>query len=249
MTPDENRGGGQSEPMLTRSLVHPPSAISPCPNYFQRGALRDRESNRPTDDRTVRVKDLQLTAVPSHTANRWRSMGDRALTPAHCAAVIEKARALVTPTIRYDPSYVGIAFPNGDVPATSGVCADVIVRAFRGDGRDLQALVNSDMRSDFARYPAIWGMRKPDTNIDHRRVPNLMNWFARHGIVLPLSQKGSDYLPCDIVAWDLGNGVTHIGLVSDRVLNGKPAMIHHIGGHPTEEDVLFSWRMIGHFAL
>jgi uncharacterized protein YijF (DUF1287 family) len=95
----------------------------------------------------------------------------------------------------------------------------------------------------------LWKLRRTDANIDHRRVPNLMTWFARHGAVLPLSRAAADYAACDVVAWDLGSGVTHIGLVSDRVQGGRPTVVHHIGGHPTEEDVLFGWRMIGHFAF
>jgi uncharacterized protein YijF (DUF1287 family) len=197
----------------------------------------------------ARATNLRAAWVDRFVAEYKPNGRARSLAPASCTAVIARARSLVTPAIRYDPSYVGMTFPDGDVPPDRGVCADVIVRAFRSDHRDLQALVNRDMRQDFARYPHIWGLGGPDTNIDHRRVPNLMTWFTRHGAVLPLSRNPGDYQPCDIVAWDLGNGVTHIGLVSDRVTGGEPALIHHIGGHPEEENVLLAWRLIGHFAF
>lgn len=174
---------------------------------------------------------------------------ERSLPPAQCARVIDKARALVSPSIHYESAYSKIGFPNGDVPEDRGVCADVLVRAFRADGRDLQALLNQDMRRAFETYPSLWALSGPDPNIDHRRVPNLMTWFTRNGAVLPMTANAADFQPCDVVAWDLGIGVTHIGLVSDRTIGGNPAIIHHIGGHPTEEDVVFKFRMIGHFAF
>jgi uncharacterized protein YijF (DUF1287 family) len=173
----------------------------------------------------------------------------RGLAAAQCASVLQAARAQVSDSISYDPGYFRIRYPSGDVPSGKGVCADVIIRSFRAASIDLQQLVGEDMSAHFASYPRLWGLRQPDHNIDHRRVPNLMAWFQRNGTTLPISPRGSDYAPCDVVAWDLGGGVTHIGVVSDRTTGGRPLIVHHIGGHPTEEDVLFSWRIIGHFAF
>lgn len=149
----------------------------------------------------------------------------------------------------YDPSYVKIPYPGGDVPINRGVCTDVIVRAYRKAGVDLQAEVHKDMESAFFAYPTIYGRRDTDTNIDHRRVPNLMVFFSRHGITLPISKQSRDYLPGDIVAWDLHDGITHIGLVVDRKNPDSPQwmVVHNIGDGPKTEDVLFDWRIIGHF--
>jgi uncharacterized protein YijF (DUF1287 family) len=165
----------------------------------------------------------------------------RSLDASRCAKAIAKARTLSGADIAYDPAYVRIAYPDGDVPAKSGVCADVIVRSFRAAGIDLQRVVHEDMEARFSAYPQLWGLRKADPNIDHRRVPNLMTYLDRKAAKLPLQE---DFRPCDIVAWDLGGGVTHIGLVTDR-----GTIIHHIGGRPAEEDVLHAFRIIGHFAF
>jgi uncharacterized protein YijF (DUF1287 family) len=164
----------------------------------------------------------------------------RTLPPAQCVKVLAAARAMVGAPIEYDPSYEKIPYPGGDVPKGKGVCADVIVRSFRAAGIDLQQLVHEDMRRDFGSYPHRWGLQQPDANIDHRRVPNLMKWFARNRATLP---PDADFQPCDVVAWDLGGGTTHIGIVTD-----KATIVHHIGGRPSEEDVLHSWTIIGHFA-
>lgn len=163
-----------------------------------------------------------------------------AMPAAQCTKMLEKARAMVGAAIEYEPAYVRIAYPNGDVPANTGVCADVVVRSFRGIGIDLQQLLHEDMQKHFRAYPARWGLRAPDANIDHRRVPNLMKFFERHGKALPLDK---DFHACDVVAWDLGGGVTHIGIVTDR-----GTIVHHNGGHPSEENVLHAWRIIGHYA-
>lgn len=146
----------------------------------------------------------------------------------------------------YDPAYVAIPYPGGDVPAGRGVCTDVLVRAFRAVGADLQRLVHEDILAAPAAYPKRWGRRAPDTNIDHRRVPNLMAFFGRHGRRLPLSADPRDYQPGDVVAWDLGGGTLHIGLVvAGR--GARPLIVHDIGQGPKLEDVLFSWKVIGHY--
>jgi uncharacterized protein YijF (DUF1287 family) len=149
----------------------------------------------------------------------------------------------------YDPSYVKLAYPGGDVPADRGVCTDVVVRAYRALGVDLQVGVHEDMAAHFAEYPPIYGRRAPDPNIDHRRVPNLMVFFGRRGKTLPITQDAKDYRPGDVVAWDLGGGVTHVGLVVDRKDAGgaRWLIVHNIGLGPKLEDGLFSWKIIGHF--
>ena len=163
------------------------------------------------------------------------------------AAAIERAQHIV----RYDPAYVRIPYPNGDVPADTGVCTDEIIRIYRAVGIDLQKEVHEDMEANFSIYPnqARWGLAHTDTNIDHRRVPNLMVFFSRKGQKLPLSLRAEDYSPGDLVTWDLGGNVPHIGMVIDRKSpqSGHRLIIHNIGAGPKMEDVLFNWRITGHY--
>jgi len=152
--------------------------------------------------------------------------------------------------VRYDPTYFKIDYPGGDVPAEVGVCTDEVIRSYRAVGLDLQKLVHEDMAANFSLYPRTWGLKKPDTNIDHRRVPNLMVFFARQGASLPVTQEARDYKPGDVVTWDLGGGLTHIGVVvgvpSDA--DGRRLQIvHNIGAGPKMEDVLFAWKITGHY--
>lgn len=149
----------------------------------------------------------------------------------------------------YDPSYIRIDYPNGDVPENQGVCADVIIRAYRKLGMDLQKEAHEDMAENFDLYPKLWGLEKPDTNIDHRRVPNLMVFFKRKGQTLPITENPNDYLPGDIVIWDLSHGKTHIGIVIDKLSSNKqrPLIVHNVGIGPKINDVLFEWKIIGHF--
>jgi uncharacterized protein len=163
------------------------------------------------------------------------------------ARFLQSAYDQVGRTVSYDPSYEAIAFPGGDVPIGRGVCTDVVVRAYRGIGIDLQLLVNQDMRAAFAAYPRLWGLSHPDPNIDHRRVPNLMTFFARHGQVLPISNEARDYRAGDIVTWRLPDGRPHIGLISDRQENGRPLAIHNIGAGAKVEDVLFAFTITGRY--
>jgi len=139
--------------------------------------------------------------------------------------------------------------PNGDVPANTGVCSDVVIRAYRKLGIDLQKEVHEDMKANFNKYPKNWGLSRPDRNIDHRRVPNLMVFFSRHGTVKNISQNASDYKPGNIVCWDLGGGLTHIGIVSrKKSKDGKRhRIIHNIGAGQVLEDCLFNWKIIGHY--
>ena len=164
------------------------------------------------------------------------------------AAIATAARTQVGVTTSYDPSYRRIAYPNGDVPIDTGVCADVVVRALRGIGIDLQSEVNADMRAHFSAYPANWGLSKPDRNIDHRRVPNLRRWFQRKVWSLGVSDDAADYLPGDLVSWTLPNGRPHIGVVSSRrAASGRPLVVHNIALGAREEDVLFAWTITGRY--
>jgi len=153
-----------------------------------------------------------------------------------------------TITTSYDASYAKLDYPNGDVPPETGVCADVVVRGFRKAGIDLQKELHEDMTAHFAKYPKKWGAKKPDKNIDHRRVPNLMTWFDRQGKSLPVTQNEKDYLPGDVVAWVLADGRPHIGMVSRIKVEGtdRYAVVHNIGLGARLEDVLFQWGINGH---
>lgn len=161
---------------------------------------------------------------------------------------VGKAREQVGVTIRYDGSYVSLSYPMGDVPKETGVCTDVVVRAMRGMGIDLQRAVHEDMKAHFSAYPKQWGLKKPDSNIDHRRVPNLMKFFERKGWKKPVSDKPHDFLPGDLVCWMLPGDLPHIGIVSDRKSEkGIPLIIHNIGAGAQEEDCLLLFTMTGHY--
>ncbi|MCB1581783.1 MAG: DUF1287 domain-containing protein [Marinicella sp.] len=149
----------------------------------------------------------------------------------------------------YDGSYQKIAYPMGDVDENKGVCTDVIIRSYRALGIDLQQLVHEDMKAHFADYPQLWGLKKPDSNIDHRRVPNLETYFRRHGKVLPITDRPHDYQPGDLVTWRLnGTNLPHIGIVSDQLASsGNYKIIHNIGLGPQINDMLFNHKIVGHF--
>jgi hypothetical protein len=153
-------------------------------------------------------------------------------------------------SVRYDPSYVGIPYPNGDVPADTGVCTDEVIRSYRALGIDLQKEVHEDIKANPTAYPNHSRGTHPhtDTNIDHRRVPNLMFFFTRKGESLPITNKSGDYTPGDLVTWDLGGNVLHIGIVVDRKSpSGRYLVVHNIGWGPKLEDVLFNWKITGHY--
>jgi uncharacterized protein YijF (DUF1287 family) len=153
-----------------------------------------------------------------------------------------------TPKVTYDPKYVAIGYPNGDVPPSQGVCADVLIRSYRALGIDLQKLVHADMAAHFSDYPRLWKLKHPDTNIDHRRVPNLRVFFARHGTSLKLTQEPADFLPGDVVSWSVPPALPHIGIVStQKSASGTPLIVHNIGGGEVLEDVLFAFEMTGHY--
>jgi uncharacterized protein YijF (DUF1287 family) len=162
----------------------------------------------------------------------------------------DAALKLTTQKVQYDPQYFSIPYPNGDVPADKGVCSDVVIRAYRKVGIDLQNEVHEDMKANFNLYPKNWGLKSTDKNIDHRRVPNLMKYFSRFGTVKKITTHSDDYKPGDIVAWNLGGAITHIGIVVNKKSpDGKRYMIvHNIGAGQVIEDVLFAYSIIGHYS-
>lgn len=163
------------------------------------------------------------------------------------AAAIERTNH----SVKYVSAYVHLDYPGGDVPADTGVCSDEIIRAYRAVGVDLQKEVHEDMVKNWARYPpkSKWRQAHPDPSIDHRRVPNLMVFFTRKGESLPVTERAEDYSPGDIVTWDLGGDVPHIGIVVNVKSreSGRLLIVHNIGQGPKMEDVLFSWKTTGHY--
>ena len=153
--------------------------------------------------------------------------------------------------VRYEPAYVRIPYPGGDVPADTGVCTDEVIRSYRAVGVDLQKEVHEDMERNFDAYPKKWRrfLGHPDSIIDHRRVPNLMVFFQRNGASRPITRRAEDYTPGDLVTWDLGRNVPHIGIVVDQKdrISGRYMIVHNIGQGPRMEDVLFNWTITGHY--
>ena len=162
-------------------------------------------------------------------------------------AAIERTNHFIT----YDGTYHSIKYPGGDVPSNIGVCTDVVIRSYRKIGIDLQVLVYQDMKNNFSKYPSkkIWGLNRPDPNIDHRRVPNLQVFFKRNGKSLRVTNEIQDYAPGDIVTWMLPGNLPHIGIVTDRYnqYSGTPKIVHNIGRGPELEDALFMYPITGHY--
>lgn len=165
--------------------------------------------------------------------------------------IVLAARHQIGKTVIYDPTYVGLKYPGGDVPIERGVCTDVVIRALRDAfSMDLQKLVHEDMKKAFSQYPKIWGLKKPDRNIDHRRVPNLKKYFERHGYAVAITQNADDYLPGDLVTCTVGHNLAHIMIVSDKkTRNGVPFVIHNIGSGVKEENRLFDFPITGHYRI
>jgi uncharacterized protein YijF (DUF1287 family) len=163
--------------------------------------------------------------------------------------LVEAARERTSHQVTYNGSYLRVDYPGGDVPDNVGVCTDVIIRSYRKLGIDLQQVVHEDMRANFGLYPGNWGLKKPDTNIDHRRVPNLQTFFTRHGSKLPVTRDVDDYSPGDLVTWMVAGNLPHIGIVTDsKTLFGKrPLIVHNIGRGPVLEDMLFEYPITGHY--
>jgi uncharacterized protein YijF (DUF1287 family) len=164
-------------------------------------------------------------------------------------SLADSSLTLVRKKVQYDASYFTIDYPNGDIPADKGVCTDVVIRAYRKMGIDLQKEVHEDMKAHFDQYPKNWGLACPDRNIDHRRVPNLMTFFGRYGSVLRVSQNATDYKPGDIVCWNPIGGMTHIGIVSGETSGDgrRNLIIHNMGLGQVLEDSLFDYKIIGHY--
>ncbi|SHG11338.1 DUF1287 domain-containing protein [Dysgonomonas macrotermitis] len=176
--------------------------------------------------------------VKAQEADFYKQLSDAAISLTHSKVI-------------YDPAYFKISYPKGDVPSNKGVCTDVIIRAYRKLNIDLQKEIHLDMKANFDKYPSRkkWGLNSTDTNIDHRRVPNQQVFFSRKGTVKPITNNSQDYLAGDIVSWNLGNGLTHIGIVIDKKSrDGKrPLIVHNIGQGQVIEDCLFSWKITGHY--
>ncbi|WP_215398539.1 DUF1287 domain-containing protein [Rheinheimera oceanensis] len=189
---------------------------------------------------------LKLTLLLLLLLLPLRSMADT-FNDKLVAAALERTEHKV----RYDGRYMRIAYPNGDVPADMGVCTDVVIRSYRALGIDLQQLVHEDMRDNFALYPSkrIWGLTRPDSNIDHRRVPNLQAFFSRHGESLVVSRQGSNYQPGDLVTWMLPGNLPHIGIVVNKTSadGQRPLIVHNIGAGPVLADMLFDYSITGHY--
>ena len=180
-----------------------------------------------------------------------RSIVEKVLTFQDHLAI--QAELRLQSDVTYDGRYLKIGYPMGDVPENIGVCTDVVIRSFRGLGIDLQKRVHEDMKRNFRSYPKKWKLTKPDTNIDHRRVPNLMTYFKRAGASLKITDDPMDYFAGDVVAWDLGNvngkNMVHIGIVSNYVSEhtSNPLIVHNIGAGPQMNDMLFDYKIIGHY--
>ncbi len=164
---------------------------------------------------------------------------------------VDAANSQIGITTGYDPAYVSLSYPKGDLPRRTGVCTDVVIRALRdAHGIDLQEQVHRDMKANFASYPKKWGLKRPDSNIDHRRVPNLRRYFERQDASLPISTNPDKYTAGDIVSWNLPGNLTHIGIVSNtRLADGTPLIIHNIGRGARAENILFAFEITGHYRL
>ena len=209
-------------------------AISSVSRYLRRSAAVFRISRN-----LAHLAVLLLPGVATH-AQETRSFP---------AALIGAAIERTNHTVTYNGSYRSIDFPGGDVPDNIGVCTDLIIRAYRGIGVDLQELIHLDMKSSFSEYPRDWGLGRPDPNIDHRRVPNLQTFLSRHGQELPVTDNGQDYEPGDLVTWMLPGNLPHIGIVVDRTTldGGRHLVVHNIGSGPRIEDILFVYKITGHY--
>lgn len=190
---------------------------------------------------------IAFFALSSATAQRTPPVSREEFTKRLVAAAIERTHH----SVRYVPEYIRLPYPDGDVPADTGVCTDEIIRSYRAVGVDLQKEVHEDMLQNFAAYPnkRRWLLSHPDSNIDHRRVPNLMVFFRRKGESLPITDRDADYAPGDLVTWNLGGDVPHIGIVVDQKspASGRYMIVHNIGEGPKMEDVLFNWKITGHY--
>lgn len=185
-------------------------------------------------------KNKTLSFAPTQTVNTFEERLSNA------------AISIINPSIDYDPAYFSIKYPNGDIPENKGVCTDVIIRCYRKLHIDLQKEVHEDMVSNFSEYPNLkkWGMTKTDTNIDHRRVPNLEVFFERKGTKLPVSEDPKDYKTGELVTWMINGKLPHIGIITNKKSeDGKRNLIvHNVGGGQVLEDCLFEYKIVGHYS-
>jgi len=178
----------------------------------------------------------------------WLAAVPSAADPAFVQQLTAAAIAQTGREVRYDGSYRRIPYPGGDVPAEVGVCTDVVIRAYRAVGVDLQQRVHEDMSRAFQSYPRLWGLAAPDPNIDHRRVPNLQAYFRRRGAALPVTSDAHDYRAGDLVTWMLPGNLPHIGIATGRrSASGVPMIVHNVGRGPEVEDMLFAYPVTGHY--
>ena len=189
------------------------------------------------------MKKIVFLLILSSIINTLSAQDDFAIKLSNAAIELTLQKVV------YTPDYFVIKYPDGDVPSNMGVCTDLIIRAYRKLDIDLQQKVHEDMLANFDKYPKIWGLKKPDSNIDHRRVPNLMTFFNRFGTKKKISKEPNDYIPGDIVVWNLGEAITHIGIVVNLKSNdGKRYLIaHNIGNGQEISDCLFTYKIIGHY--
>ena len=214
-------------------------------------------NNNPIREFLARIKaviDINFKSLPKFlgekipiTQNSQDSWDIKIIENDFIKNLIESAIKQTESLVIYDPTYFQIDYPNGDVPKDKGVCTDVIIRAYRSVGIDLQKEVHEDMVSNFSIYPSIWGLTRTDTNIDHRRVPNLQTFFSRFGKELTISNNPEDYSPGDIVTWNVRENTPHIGLVTNRYNGKTPLIIHNIGAGPKLENMLFNFEITGHY--
>lgn len=191
---------------------------------------------------------LFLFACTGHSSGDTAAIAEQPISKDFYGKLSDATLSIVDGSIEYDPTYYKIPYPDGDVPAGKGVCTDVVIRAYRKMGIDLQKEVHVDMKANFSKYPKAWGLSKPDTNIDHRRVPNLQVFFSRKGKSLPVTENAADYKPGDIVSWMLPSNRPHIGVVvSKKSASGRYKMVHNIGYGQNIDDCLFEYTITGHY--
>ena len=189
--------------------------------------------------------EKSVNSKPQHNAQKY----SKAQTSIVVNDIIVSARKQIGVTTSYDPQYFSLKYPGGDVPENTGVCTDVIIRALRDSRQmDLQKLVHEDMKRNFSKYPDIWGLSRPDKNIDHRRVPNLQRFFERHSYDIESNFKTSEFLPGDLVTCMVGNR-PHIMIISNRKLDGIPLVIHNIGSGTVEDNSLLKYKITGHYRI
>lgn len=213
-----------------------------------------RERRRPLTLSLVAIFQVLLTFLSASAMAPERAQARppvSAREPEFLKRLVAAAIERTNHPVRYVGAYVRMPYPGGDVPADTGICTDEIIRSYRAVGIDLQKEVHEDMLRNFAAYPSkrMWGLAQPDSNVDQRRVPNLMAFFSRKGEMLPITTRGEDYVPGDLVTWDLGGNVPHIGIVVNQkgAASERYMVVHNIGAGPKMEDVIFRWRITGHY--